>query len=106
MEDRNTRDNFVSQGRKALVGHNTLDRFEDEPDTTHLLMNLTKHHWGRDRFVISPAWAPKLGLSKARFLRARDRLLDPEDGELVCLHPGGRGPNDPALFAWRNRRRR
>jgi hypothetical protein len=97
-------ENFVGQGRNVVTGFDTVDRLALDPDASHLLTNIKRHHWGRDRFALSHAMAPKIGLSRERFLRARARLLDAE--ELVCVHPGGQGGNDPALYAWRSRRRR
>jgi hypothetical protein len=103
--ERETRgENFVGQGRHVVLSFDSLDRLADDPDALSLLLNIKRHHWSRDRFALSHAMAPKIGLSRERFLRARARLLDAE--ELVCLHPGGRGPNDPALYAWRSRERR
>ena len=92
-------DNWVGSRGLASLSHDLVDRYAGSaPDALAVLLKLKRHHWGRPEFILSRAMAGSLGWTERRFMRARNRLVS--DGELRCLHPGGRGNGDPPRYAW------
>ena len=87
-------------GSKAavMIHHDVVDRYVQHPDALALVLVLKRHHCGMRDFIVARSMATSLAWDERRFLRARKRLVD--DGELVCIHRGGRGPRDPPRFAW------
>ena len=68
------------------------------PEALTLLMLLRSWHYGRDEFVLANPTHKKIGWTLVKFRTARDRLV--EAGKIKCVHPGGRGPEDPPIYAW------
>ena len=101
-------DNMVGSGRCVMLKHDFMDRYLDASGPGHdaliLVATLKRHHWGRDHFALAKTMAPKLGWRPTRFYKARQRLID--DSVIRRIHPGGRGPSDPALYAWVDRNRK
>jgi hypothetical protein len=92
-------ENWVGTGGMAALSHSVIDRYSaNDTDALALLLKLKRHHWGRPAFVLARSMAGSLNWDERRFLRARSRLE--ADGEIHCVHRGGRGPGDPPRFAW------
>lgn len=95
------------EGRNFAKGHVVLSTWQEidllaagDPDAFALLNILRQHHFGHDQFAIATkAMAAKLGWRPSRLRQARDHLL--QHGLLLRLHPGGRGPHDPAQYRLR-----
>lgn len=68
------------------------------PEALALLMLLRSWHYEREEFVLANAIHQKLGWTLPKFKAARARLT--EAGKIRCIHPGGRGPNDPPIYGW------
>ncbi len=94
---------WVGQGGRVYVETSEIERFAAEPDALAILVELRRVHLGfRESFAVSPRAMAAQGLfsswTEPRIRKARDRLVDA--GRLHCVHPGGRGKHDPALFAF------
>ena len=88
--------NWFGHGARVVVQHAIVDDLAaDEPVAFSLLSILQRHHWNRD-FVLSAAFAEKLGWDIRAFRKARDVLA--KRGLIECIHKGGRGPGDPPLY--------
>jgi hypothetical protein len=92
-------ENWVGSGGMASVSHSIIDHYAaNDTDALALLLKLKRHHWRRPAFVVARSMAGSLNWDERRFLRARSRLE--ADGEIQCVHRGGRGPGDPPHFTW------
>jgi Bifunctional DNA primase/polymerase, N-terminal/Primase C terminal 1 (PriCT-1) len=89
--------NMFGRGRAVMVGHDLIDQIRD-PDAMFLYLTLCRHHSDRVEFVLANAMAQTMGWRLSRFRNARDRLVD--EGIIICIHAGGRGPNDPPRYRW------
>jgi hypothetical protein len=88
--------NWFGRGQRVVIEHEVIDSLAaKEPDAYALLGLLRRHHWGRD-FYLAKAYADTIGWTLRAFKAARNVLL--ERGLIVCIHPGGRGPNDPPVY--------
>ena len=92
-------ENLKGRGGSILIGHDLYDQLtcESHPDAFLLFAKLRRHHWGRN-FWIAKQMASAMGWGLPRFKRARDTLV--ALGIIECIHPGGRGPNDPPVYGW------
>lgn len=86
---------FGIGGRVIFAADEVDDLAAQDPHAYALLGLLRRHHWGRD-FVLAKTYADSLGWTLRRFKAARDVLL--ERGLIICVHPGGKGPNDPPQY--------
>jgi hypothetical protein len=68
------------------------------PEAMSLLLILERYHGGNETFALAKPMAKKLGWTLPLWRRARDRLV--ESGLIQCIHRGGRGKNDPPIYAW------
>jgi hypothetical protein len=90
--------NLFGRGAALILTHEELDDLlAENPDALLLLLNLRRHHWGRD-FALANAMAREMGWGLPRFKAARDCLIRRQ--HFRCIHAGGRGPNDPPRFRW------
>jgi Bifunctional DNA primase/polymerase, N-terminal len=90
--------NFFTRPR-IMLDHDIFDTLGAEnPDPLLLLLRLERYHGGNDRFVLSKPMAASMGWSIPRWKAARSALA--QAGIISCLHPGGRGPNDPPIYRW------
>ncbi|WP_292061583.1 bifunctional DNA primase/polymerase [Mesorhizobium sp.] len=88
--------NWFGHGARVVVGHSIVDELAaSDPRAYALLSLLMRHHWGRD-FYLSKAYAETLGWATNTMKAARNALV--ERGLIECVHPGGRGPNDPPVY--------
>lgn len=88
--------NWFGHGHRVVVGHTIVDQLAAaDPRAYALFSLLQRHHWGRD-FHLTKSYASALGWAINTFRAARDTLLD--RGLIECIHPGGRGPNDPPIY--------
>lgn len=88
--------NWFGHGQRVVVGHSIVDELAAaDPRAYALLSLLMRHHWGRE-FHLTKAYAASLGWAINTLRAARDTLL--ERGLIECIHPGGRGPNDPPVY--------
>lgn len=89
-------ENWFGRGARVVLEHDVIDDLAaKEPHAHALLCLLRRHHWGRE-FYLAKAYADKLGWTLRTFKAARAVLL--KRGLIECVHPGGRGPNDPPLY--------
>ncbi|MDP5306384.1 bifunctional DNA primase/polymerase [Paracoccus spongiarum] len=86
---------FGVGGRVVFAAREVDDLAAQDPHAYALLGLLRRHHWGRD-FILAKAYADELGWTLRRFKAARDELL--QRNLIVCVHAGGRGPNDPPVY--------
>lgn len=86
---------FGVGGRVVFAAREVDDLAAQDPHAYALLALLRRHHWGRD-FILAKAYADELGWTLRRFKAARDVLLQRD--LIVCVHAGGRGPNDPPVY--------
>lgn len=86
---------FGIGGRVVFAAREVDDLAAQDPHAYALLGLLRRHHWGRD-FILAKAYADELGWTLRRFKAARDELL--QRNLIVCVHAGGRGPNDPPVY--------
>jgi hypothetical protein len=97
-------ENWYGRGGVVAVERDHFDRyFYADPDAYILLSALKGSHGRHEPFILANATAERLGWGRRRFYSARERLE--ADGVIHCVSPGGRGPNDPPLYAWVNHRR-
>jgi Bifunctional DNA primase/polymerase, N-terminal/Primase C terminal 1 (PriCT-1) len=90
--------NFYSRPR-IIIDHDTFDGLgKTNPDALLLLLTLERYHGGNDRFALAKPMAASMGWSMPRWKAARSALS--QAGIIRCLHPGGRGPNDPPIYVW------
>lgn len=90
---------FGRGGEVTLVNNEMIDALAgQQPDALALYILLRRHHAGRADFILANALAKSLGWTLPRFKRAREALE--EEGHIRCIHPGGRGPNDPPVYGW------
>ncbi len=92
-------ENLKGRGGHILIGHDLYDQLiaDRQDDALVLYMKLRRHHWGRE-FFIAKAMASAMGWGERRFKRARNTLV--ALGYIECIHPGGKGPNDPPVYRW------
>jgi hypothetical protein len=92
-------DNLKGRGKSILIGHDVYDQLtcEKHHDAFLLYARLKRHHWSRD-FYLPKAMAQSMGWGIPKFKRARDTLV--ALGYIECIHPGGKGPNDPPVYCW------
>jgi hypothetical protein len=90
--------NFVGRGLTTQLPTNAIKQFyaERKIDAITLLAVLKAHHWGDKPFVLARSMAEALGWGKSRFYEARKALE--AGGYIVCIHRGGKGPNDPPRY--------
>jgi hypothetical protein len=98
--------NWVGQGRRAVVPEAILTALGDSPEALVLWAHLRLRHEGlRTKFAVSPKAMAEAGCiagwSAKRYRRARDVLV--ERDFLRQEHEGGRGTRDPHLFAFVDR---
>lgn len=92
-------ENFLAGETSAILPHDVIDRLAaQDPHAFALLALLERHHGQREEFAVANAMADKLGWHIARLRSARAVLV--EMNIIRCVHPGGKGPKDPALFTW------
>jgi hypothetical protein len=90
--------NFFTRPR-IMLDHDAYDELDrSNPDALRLLLRLERFHGGNDRFALAKPMAASMGWAIRRWKVARAALVD--IGMIRCLHPGGRGPNDPPIYAW------
>jgi Primase C terminal 1 (PriCT-1) len=90
--------NLVGRGQAMVIKNTTFDTLITEsPDAWLLYSHLRRQHWGRD-FVLSKAMAAAMRWGHPRWKKARDALV--ALGFIRCIHPGGKGPNDPPIYGW------
>jgi hypothetical protein len=94
---------WQTEGRNFIGGKTVFTTFDEidalastDPDALALLVMLRRFHYGREEFALAKAMAGKLGWSLKRFKDARGRLVT--SGYIKCIHPGGRGQNDPPIY--------
>ncbi|MBA3448142.1 MAG: bifunctional DNA primase/polymerase [Pseudaminobacter sp.] len=88
--------NWFGHGARVVVEHDVIDDLAASEPHAYALLNICRrHHWGRD-FALSKAFAESLGWTLRTFKDARSILV--ERKLIACIHPGGRGPNDPPMF--------
>jgi hypothetical protein len=92
-------ENWFGKGGMVAVEHAIVDLLAaSHPDAFALFSILKCRHWGRAEFILASSMAASLGWTLKRFKEARGSLV--ECGLIRCLHPGGRGRNDPPIYAW------
>jgi hypothetical protein len=92
-------ENFLAGETSAILTHDVIDRLAaQDPHAFALLALLERYHGRREEFAVANAMADKLGWHIARLRSARAALVDMNI--IRCVHPGGKGPKDPALFTW------
>ena len=90
--------NFFTRPR-VMLNHDIVDALTAEnSDAVALLVVLERYHGGNSRFVLANEMAVKMSWGRFRWRAARDALI--ASGQIKCVHPGGRGPNDPPIYAW------
>jgi hypothetical protein len=90
--------NFFTRPR-IMIDHDTFDTLgRTSPDAMLLLLTLERYHGGNDRFALANAMSASMGWGLPRWQAARDYLVRHQI--LKCLHPGGRGANDPPIYGW------
>jgi Bifunctional DNA primase/polymerase, N-terminal len=90
--------NFFTRPR-IMLDHDVFDDLgRTNPDALLLLLRLERYHGGNSTYVLSKAMAPTMGWGWSRWYAARDALV--QAGLIRCIKPGGRGSNDPPIYAW------
>jgi hypothetical protein len=88
--------NWFGRGARVVLEHEEVDDLaSSEPYAFALLTILRRHHWGRD-FALAKVFADSLGWTLMRFKEARAVLV--KRGLIECVHPGGKGRNDPPIY--------
>lgn len=96
--------NWFGHGGRVVLDVEAVDIVATKnPYAVALLMVLKRHHDGQETFLLANATAKTFGWSVNTFKAARDRLV--ELGFIRCIHPGGRGPNDPPVYGWKGVRK-
>jgi hypothetical protein len=70
-------------------------------DAYYLYGLIERANWNRDKFALSKAFAKAIRWGENRYRKAR-RTLE-SAGLIRCIHPGGKGPNDPPTYEWGGR---
>jgi hypothetical protein len=92
-------DNWFGRGGMVALDFAVIDEMAGPaPYACALLIFLKRAHSGRKQFVLANATADLLGWSLVQFKKARDHLV--KIGRLRCIHPGGKGRNDPPIYGW------
>jgi hypothetical protein len=91
-------ENWYGKGGVTSLPCNTIDRLASDPHAGMLLLILRRYHSDKSEFYLANELAHKHGWSLCTFRAAKQRLVD--DGEIICIHPGGRGLHDPPIYAW------
>jgi hypothetical protein len=93
-------DNLKGRGGSVVVSNEMVrellygtDRVQQ--DALQLWLFLRAHHYGRE-FNLAAAACKALCWDARRFKAARKVLV--ARGYLLCLHPGGKGKNDPPVY--------
>jgi len=82
-----------------MLDHDIVDALAiANPDAMVLLVILERYHGGNDRFALAKPMAVKMCWTLPRWYAARGYLA--KTGLIRCIHPGGRGPNDPPIYGW------
>jgi hypothetical protein len=90
--------NFFVRPR-VMLAHDIVDALAGaDPDAFALYAILDRYHGGNDRFVLAKRMAAKMNWTLRRWYAARDHLVSMN--LIRCIYRGGRGPNDPAIYAW------
>jgi hypothetical protein len=93
-------ENWFGNGEEARVGRDTVRKLAAcHPDAMALLLILKINHEGTQDFVLANAMADKTLCWPLRRFRAARVVLEHE-GIIRCVHPGGRGQNDPPIYTW------
>jgi len=88
--------NWFGHGARVVMNHSIVDDLAaSEPRAFALLSLLMRHHWARP-FKLTKAYAASIGWAVNTLRDARDVLLKLE--LIVCIHEGGKGPNDPPEY--------
>lgn len=91
--------NFIGGGSSAILRYRVIDSLAaSDPHAFALYAVLQRHHWDRDDFAIANGMAESLGWHVDRLRGARAALL--KASVIRCIHEGGKGRNDPPLYAW------
>ena len=92
-------ENLKGRGGGFLIGNDIYDELtcERHHDPFLLYSKLRRHHWDRE-FFLAKAMARAMSWGLPKFYRARDTLV--ALGIIECIHPGGKGPNDPPRYRW------
>lgn len=92
--------NWFGHGARVILAASEVDELAaDEPMAYALLSILRRQHEGSGEFILAKAMADRLGWTLRAFKAARNVLV--ERGLISCVHPGGRGPNDPPVFSFK-----
>ncbi|MEV8468013.1 hypothetical protein AB0T83_14650 [Fluviibacterium sp. DFM31] len=86
---------FGIGGRVNFAADEVDDLAAQYPRAFALLSLLRRHHWGRD-FYLTKSYAASIGWAPNTLKAARDALATA--GLIICVHPGGKGPNDPPVY--------
>lgn len=88
--------NWFGHGQRVVMEHSIVDDLAaSDPRAFALFSLLKRHHWGRE-FYLSKTYAEKLGWAPNTLKAARNALT--RQGLIECIHPGGRGKNDPPVY--------
>jgi len=89
--------NWIGRGQRVAVEFDVVDGLAAaDPHAYALFGILQRHHAGSETFFIAKAMAESLNWTLRTFKAARATLL--AEGLIECIHQGGRGPNDPAVY--------
>ncbi|MDX8438334.1 bifunctional DNA primase/polymerase [Mesorhizobium australafricanum] len=89
--------NFFGQGPRLMLDFGMVDELAVKDQRAYALGSvLLRHHAGSATFFLANAMADTFGWSVNTFKAARDVLV--EFGLIECVHPGGKGPNDPPVY--------
>ena len=92
-------ENRLGASTEVILSHELIDKLAAaNPNAFALAGMLERHHQFREVFTIANAMAESIGWHIDRLRLARATLV--EAGVIRCVHPGGKGPKDPALYAW------
>jgi hypothetical protein len=93
-------ENWFGGGEEARIGHDTIARLAAaHPDAMALLLILKINHEGTQQFILANAMADKVLAWTLRRFKEAKAVLEKE-GFIRCVHPGGKGQNDPPIYAW------
>lgn len=92
--------NWFKRGNGVVtISQNAVDTLAaSNPAAFALLGLLQRWHYDKPEFVLANAVVDKLGWTLPKFRSARDALAKAD--QIHCIHKGGRGPNDPPIYAW------
>ncbi|MBZ9888961.1 bifunctional DNA primase/polymerase [Mesorhizobium sp. BR1-1-3] len=89
--------NLFGLGPRLVLDVDIVDELAaSAPDAFALLGILRRHHAGSESFFLARAMADSMKWDVRKFLAARDLLL--ARSLIECIHPGGRGRNDPPVY--------